>query len=287
MLNRGVFFLVSFSFLTGFGSFFVKSIHGFNPQQILFLRAVLAAIFLFFVAIFGKRMGELKFRYPLATIIMALVEGLSIYFYYLALETTTIANAMLLVYTAPIFSVLLSAIFLHEKIESKTIAAIILSFVGAIIVIDPGQIKINPQQYYGSIFAILGGFFYSAMAISSKSLTHKTTPLYTAFWQYFIIIFLSIFFALPLQPSLITANLMPLLYLGWVAGGFAFLLYMQGIKQVKGQTIQIITMLEIVIGSLSGVLLLGEKLSLQTIIGGAFILFAVFIVSSNSTKRGA
>jgi len=82
------------------------------------------------------------------------------------------------------------------------------------IVIDPTQIKVNPQQYYGSLFALLGGFFYSAMAISSKSLTQKTTPLYAAFWQYFIIILLSFAFALPFNLTKVTTNIIPLLYLG-------------------------------------------------------------------------
>lgn len=57
---------------------------------------------------------------------------------------------------------------------------------------------------------------------------------------------------------------------------------MQGIAKVKGQIIQVITMLEIVIGVLSGVILLGEKLNLPTIIGGALILLGIFIVSAKN-----
>ena len=208
------------------------------------------------------------------------MKGYLFIFYYLALEKTTIANVILLIYTALIFSVVLAAIFLHEKIEKRTLVAIVFSFIGVLIVSDPAQIKINPQQFYGSLFALLGGFFYSAMAISSKSLTQKTTPLYAAFWQYFIIIILSFAFSLPNRPALIFNNIVPLLYLGWAAGGLAFLLYMKGIAKVKGQIIQVITMLEIVIGSLSGIILLGEKLNLPTIIGGIFILFGIFIVSA-------
>jgi len=59
---------------------------------------------------------------------------------------------------------------------------------------------------------------------------------------------------------------------------------MKGIAKVKGQIIQVITTLEIVIGILSGVILLGEKLNLPTIFGGTLILFSVFIVSSKSNK---
>lgn len=279
MFENGVLSLIFFSFLTGFGSFFVKIIHGLNSQQILFYRAILASFFLFVVALFSKRLKELAFRFPKTTIIMALTEGLSIYFYYLALEKTTIANAILLVYTAPIFSVILSSIFLHEKIERKTIIAIIFSFFGVLIIINPSQIKFASQYFYGSLFALLGGFFYSAMAISSKALTHKTTPLYAAFWQYFIIIILSFVFALPINLTLVKNNLIPLLYLGWLAGGLAFLLYMHGIKKVKGQIIQVITVLEILVGILSGVMFLGENLNIQTIIGGMFILLGIFIVT--------
>ncbi len=284
MFDNGIVLLTVYSVLTGFGGYFVKISHGITAQQILFFRALLASLFLFGIALFTHRMKELKFRYPLNTITMAVVQGISIYFYYLALERTTIANAVLLVYTAPIFSVILAAIFLKEKVETKTLWAIIVSFFGVLIVSDPSKIKIDPQQFYGSLFALLGGFFYSAMAISSKSLTHKTTPLYAAFWQYFLIFLIWFFFAIPLRVSVVSANIVSLLYLGWVAGGLAFLLYMQGIKKVKGQIIQVITMLEILIGSLSGVLLLGERLTLQTLTGGALILLGVFIVSSKNRK---
>lgn len=279
MIVNGVMLLISFSLLTGFGGYFVKITHGINPQQILFFRAVLACIFLFTVAIFTKRLRELKFRFPIGTILMGIVEGLSIYFYYLALERTTIANTTLLVYTAPIFSVILARIFLKEKIERKTILGILASFIGVIIVSDPSKFRVDSQQMYGSIFALLGGFFYSAMAISSKSLTEKTTPLYSAFWQYFVIMILSALFVLPAPFQVFTSNLPSLLYLGWAAGGFAFLLYMEGIKKVKGQVIQVITMLEILVASFSGFFLLKEPLTSNTILGGAFILLGIFIVS--------
>lgn len=280
MFNNGVLYLVFFSFLTGFGSLFVKFIHGLNSQEILFYRALLASVLLIAFAIFSRKLKELVFRFPISTVTMALTQGLSIFFYYLALERTTIANAVLLVYTAPLFSVMLSSLFLHEKIEKRTKFAIIFSFLGVLIVSNPSRINLGPTQFYGSLFALLGGFFYAAMAISSKSLTHKTTPLYSAFWQYFIITICSFFFIFPINFSRVVPNITFLLYLGWAAGGFAFLLYMYGIKKVKGQIIQIITVLEIIISSLSGVVFLHEKLEPLTVVGGIFILFSVFIVSS-------
>jgi drug/metabolite transporter (DMT)-like permease len=279
MAASGVLLLSSFCLFSGFGPYFVKITHGINPAQILFGRAVIASVFLIAFAIFTKRWRELKFRFPIGTIVMGVVEGLSIYFYYLALEKTTIANATLLVYTAPIFSVILSKIFLKEKVEKKTIWGIIASFTGVIIVSDPTKLRIDPGQMYGSIFALLGGFFYSAMAISSKSLTQKTTPLYSAFWQYFIVMVLTAFFVLPTPLQVFTNNAISLLYLGLVAGGFAFLLYMEGLKRVKGQIIQVITMLELIVASLSGFFLLKEPITLNTLLGGAFILLGIFVVS--------
>ncbi len=285
MFNNGVLYLISFSLLTGFGGYFVKLTQGINSQQILFFRAVLACFFLLALAVFTKRLKELKFRFPFGTILMGVVEGLSIYFYYLALTKTTITNTTLLIYTAPIFSVILAAIFLKEKVERKTILGILASFIGVIIVSDIGQLRLDPEHLSGSIFALLGGFFYSAMAISSKSITEKTTPLYAAFWQYLVIMVLSAAFALPASFQLLKVNAPSLLYLGWAAGGLAFILYMEGIKWVKGQIIQVITMLEIVVASLSGILLLGEKLTLPTIIGGLFIIGGIFIVSVKSKVK--
>ena len=85
--------------------------------------------------------------------------------------------------------------------------------------------------------------------------------------------------ALPLSCQQVFNNIAPLIYLGWIAGGIAFILYAKGIALVKGQIIQVVTMLEIVVASLSGILLLGERLNWQTATGGALILAGIVIVS--------
>jgi drug/metabolite transporter, DME family len=281
-MNQGVIYLLSFSLLTGMGGYFVKLTSGINSQQILFIRAILAVVFLLGVAIATKNVHQLKLKHVLGTILMGAVQGLSIYFYYVALGKTTITNTTLLVYTAPIFSVILSAIFLKERIEKRTIIGIIISFFGVLIVSDPTKFSVSQNHMWGSIFALLGGFFYSAMAISSKSVTSKTTPLYAAFWQYLVIGILFMPAALPLSLDAFTSNLPSLLYLGWVAGGLAFLLYMSGINKVKGQIIQVVTMLEIVVASLSGIILLGEKIEWPTIVGGLCIVAGIIIVSAKT-----
>lgn len=286
MLNQGVFYLTIFSILTGLGGYFVKQTIGINSQQILFYRAVFATLFIFIFVLITKQVKKLSFQLPFNTILMGAVQGLSIYFYYLALTKTTITNATLLVYTAPLFSIILSAIFLKENIRAQSVIGVLISFVGVLIILDPTTIQLGSDHMLGSLFAIFGGLLYSAMAISSKSLSQKTSPLYCAFWQYFIIAVLSVFFAAPFSIRIVLQNSVSLLYLGIAAGGIAFLLYMEGIKQVKGQVIQIVTSLEVLVASLSGVLLLQESVSLQTIVGGICILIGIYIatISTSSPK---
>lgn len=279
-MNKGVLYLLICSVIFGFGGFFIKMTVGMSSEQMLFSRAVAACIFLFVVAISTGKLKELKIKYPIATIIMGLVEGLSLFFYYRALETTAVTNTTLLVYIAPVFSVILSAIFLKERIEKKTILGIAASFIGVVIVSDPTKFSVNPGEMWGSIYALLGGFFYAAMAISSKNVVQKTTPLYATFWKYLVIAILASMFALPMETIQLTNNIVPILYGGWIAGGIAFLIYMKGITLVKGQVIQVITMFEIVVASLSGILLLGERPTVQTLFGGLFIVGGILIVSS-------
>jgi drug/metabolite transporter (DMT)-like permease len=281
----GITYLLAFSIFTGLGTYAVKLTANLNPAQILFSRAVLASLFLFVVAVIGRKLKELKFRMPLLTLIMGTVQGLSIFLFYAALEKTTVTNAVLLTYTAPIFGAILSVIFLREKLEHRTIVAILTSFLGVALVSDLTNFKFGSDQTTGSLLALLGGFFYAAMAISSKSLTQKTTPLYAAFWQYFIIMVLTSFTIFGITAPSITQNILPLVYLGWIAGGIAFLLFMKGASLVKGQIIQIITMTEVVVAGLAATLLLGEPLTQSTIIGGILILSGVAITSFSYQKK--
>tara|TARA_B110000263_G_C15039885_1_gene388072 strand:- start:73 stop:651 length:579 start_codon:yes stop_codon:yes gene_type:complete len=85
------------------------------------------------------------------------------------------AKALTLAFVAPLITTALSPIFLGEKVGLRRWSAVIIGFIGSMIVIRPGFIEFNLAT-----FAALGtGFFYGIYLIVTRKLHNSDSPLLT------------------------------------------------------------------------------------------------------------
>lgn len=274
--SNGLFLLGLFSFVTAFVGIFVKLINGMDVYQIIFIRASLALAFIFFITKTKGKISELRIEKPLLTLFIGIFEGISILAFFLAINLSSVTNAIFLAYSAPIWSVFFSYFFLGEKIEKKTIISVIIAIIGILFIVDPRKLEFNLQL--GNIFALLSGFFYAAMAILAKPMLEKKSGYYVAFWQYFVI---SVIFGIISRFNLAGAfdNVPALIGLGIFATGLSAILFMEGIRKVKGQEIFVITSIEPVFASILAFIILGEKISVLGYLGAALILIGIYNIS--------
>ena len=80
--GKGVIDLVLFSILAGSVGIFVKLTNGMNAISIVFFRAFIATLFILLVVIFKKKHRDLKLVFPMHTLFIGVLQGLSIYFYF-------------------------------------------------------------------------------------------------------------------------------------------------------------------------------------------------------------
>ena len=85
------------------------------------------------------------------------------------------AKALTLAFVAPLITTALSPIFLGEKVGFRRWSAVIVGFVGSLIVIRPGFIEFN----LASIAALGTGFFYGIYLIITRKLHRSDSPLLT------------------------------------------------------------------------------------------------------------
>ncbi len=279
--QKGYTQLILYSFFAGIVGVFVRWMPSLDVNTIVFFRAFIGSIFIFLVVVFKRNLKELAPVYPLRTLMVGVFQGLSILLYFQSIINTSVSNAVFLLYTAPVFSVLLAKVFLKEDIEKRTYGGIFLTLVGIIFVLNPQTFSFATQNIWGNIMALGSGFFYAAMALMAKPILQKNSGYYVAFWQYVIISFLFVFsLKIPQVPAVI-ASWWQLLFIGIVCTGIAFVLFMEGVKKVKAQKVFIITSLEPLVGSIAAILLLKESPSLFTFIGAFFIFVGVYF----STKK--
>ena len=131
--------------------------------------------------------------------------------------------------------------------------------------------------------ALGAGFFYSAMALTSKKTMKKASGYYTAFWQYLIISLIFLFFLKPISPAIVYDNWWQLLTIGILCTGIAFIFFMEGVRKVKAQKIFIVASLEPLTGTILALFLLGETPPLLTVIGAILILYGVYRITKKQT----
>ena len=78
-----------------------------------------------------------------------------------------------------------------------------------------------------------------------------------------------------------------ILYLGAVASGLAYALYNASLRHLDASEVGVYTNLIPIVGVLTGIVFLGEPLSLRAIIGGAIVMLGVWITSRSERSNRA
>ena len=106
-------------------------------------------------------------------------RGLTLFFanvlFFYSISVISMAKALTLAFVAPLITTALSPTFLGEKVGFRRWSAVIIGFVGSLIVIQPGFIEFN----LASVAALGTGFFYGIYLIITRKLHSSDSPLLT------------------------------------------------------------------------------------------------------------
>ena len=110
---------------------------------------------------------------------LQIFRGITLFFanilFFYSISVISMAKALTLAFVAPLITTALSPIFLNEKVGIRRWSAVIVGFIGSLVVIRPGFIDFNLAS-----FAALGtGFFYGIYLIITRKLHTSDSPLLT------------------------------------------------------------------------------------------------------------
>ena len=110
---------------------------------------------------------------------LQIFRGLTLFFanvlFFYSISIISMAKALTLAFVAPLITTALSPIFLGEKVGFKRWSAVIVGFIGSLIVIRPGFIEFN----LASLAALGTGFFYGIYLVITRKLHTSDSPLLT------------------------------------------------------------------------------------------------------------
>lgn len=289
-------FIILAGIFWGSMGIFVRKLgtYGFNPIQIVCIRVVLAALVFCVVQLAKDPKG---FRISLRDVPLFLGLGLgSILFftvcYFTAISMMTLSTAAILLYTSPIWIMLMSLLFFHEKLTAKKIIALVLAFGGCVLVsgISGGGLTIM-----GLLVGLGSGIGYGLYSILGTVALRRYTPYTVTTWTFIIAAIGSILISHPADlmakisvapsiPGLLGFSLLTAL----VTAVIPFLAYTLGLRSVEASKAGILATVEPMVATLIGIFVFSEPLTLMSGVGVLLILSAVVIlnVSNGNSRHG-
>ena len=149
---------------------------GLDNFQLLWISSFFAALFLFLVNLFTKKLPLLKklsFT-DFLKILLASSPGTCFYyiFYYAGTDLMPASQAFTVNYLWPIMSVLAAVIILKEKMTVKKLIALAMSFVGVGIAVGFGNGGFSSDAIYGGICCMLGAVCYGIFTAYNRKLDY-------------------------------------------------------------------------------------------------------------------
>jgi len=258
--------------------------YGLSRITIAFFRASLSAAILF-AALGLYRPGALRIaaRDVWFFIGFGLFGVAAFYIVYVtAIDLAGMSVAAVLLYTAPAWVAVISAMFLGERLTTRKLGAVALAMVGCALVARVYDLRGLRLNWLGILAGLGAGLTYALYSVFNKAGVRRYDGwTVLAYGLLFGVVFLA-----PLQsPQLILAALrqpgaviwLLVLALGPTLG--AGLAFNAGLRDVPVSSASVVATLEPVIASLLAFAFLGERLDPAQLVGGGLILIAVLALT--------
>lgn len=261
---------------------------GFTPMQLSAVRAFIGAVCaILYCLIRNPRLLKIRIR----DIWIFTGTGLLSFtfmnlFYYMTQQLCSLATAAVLLYTSPIFVMLLSALLFKEKITAVKIVALILAAGGCVLVSGIGGATFTVT---GLLTGIGSGFAYALYSIFSRLGLKRYHPVTITAYTFLVAAVVSVPFCSPETAAAIVRGtpsaLLLMLGLGTLSSFVPFLCYTKGLETVATSKAAIIVTLEPVVASLLGILVFQETLSVTGTIGILLVLGAVLVLNTEERLK--
>ncbi|GAB0167032.1 DMT family transporter [Lysinibacillus sp. CTST325] len=207
-------------------------------------------------------------------------------FLFRAYKETTIANAALSYYFAPVLVICLSPIVLKEKIVLRKIFYVCVALVGLYFIVQ-SQTTETSEHFIGIVYGLIAACFYTIVTFTSKYIHGLKEPDNTIIQLALAALFLALYLFgtngfQVMQIDIKSISL--LIALGIVHAGIGFYLFFLGMRHLKGQSIAILSYIDPLTSLVISTMIIGEKMATLQIIGAILLLGATFLSEIDKTK---
>ena len=278
-----------------------RSLAGVAPMFSASLRFLLASAALsLFLVISGKGFRRVTARQALVVTLLGFCGIFSYsFFFFSGLQHISASRAALIVALNPAVMTLIAYLFYREQITVLKVLGIVLCFCGVALVVGGGDPQGPAGRPAGGLpggggwlgEALIGGcvLSWSAYSVFCKSVVRQLGPLHTVTYSIYAGTLMLLLYASATGVLDVTAvwrfspaEIASLLYLGVVGSAVAYIWYYDGIQQIGGARASLFIALNPHSAVLFGAALLGEQMTLATLLGGVLIISGIVVENRQS-----
>ncbi len=277
--------LVLASFFFSLMTLCVKNIDKRIPIYELVLFRSLLSLIITFLIINIKNIDPWGKNKPLL-ILRGFLGTLALVCIFYAIRNMPLSISTVIQYTYPIFISIFAGIFINEKITRNILFALIIAWIGILVILNPSQLSnINVEIEIISILIAFLGAICTALAYVTVKKLSFTEDIYVII-EYFPLV------------SFIT--LLPIVLINWVTPNWSELVWILGIglftqlgqtfltiglKNLPASKASIINYLQVLFGSIWGILFFSEIINVNFLLGASLVLLGTIMTTTKIIKR--
>ncbi|MEO8272260.1 MAG: DMT family transporter [Aureliella sp.] len=269
---------------------FKSAIGDFSPWVFNALRLVFATITLGILAA-GEAwlVAPMKAHEPVRWWRVSLFAFLSGFVYLVVfvkgIDLTTAGNTALILASMPMWTAILSFVFLRERLPRVTWFGLLVTFVGTAIVTTQGSgpVSFSSRYFLGNVCMLVAAMTWSTATVMSRPILTKITPLRLAFISALLttpfhlwLVAAELPAAMPqaMQP----AKLLAIVYSGVFSTGVAYVTWHVGVRAVGASHASVYQNVVTLVAVIGGWIVLKEQPLLAQVLGGILMIAGLFLM---------
>ena len=287
-MREKIYFILSMAIFGAVG-IFAKYIDLSSSEIALFM-SLIGSLFLLIICICTKHKiswQNIKKNAPVL-LLASIALGGNWIFLFQSYKETTIANAALSYYFAPVLVIVMAPILLKEKLSLKKVICVGVALIGLICIVQSGRNEGAEHHLLGIFYGLIAAVFYAILTLANKFIRNMN-GLENTLIQLFISLALLIPYVLitnGLELFRISGtSVILILILGILHTGVGFYLFFSGMRGLNGQSIAVLSYIDPVTSLLISALVIGERMTLIQMFGAILLLGSTFISEASRNMK--
>ncbi|GMA63041.1 DMT family transporter [Alicyclobacillus fastidiosus] len=253
-----------------------------DSSEIALFMSLIGSFFLLTIFICSKHpisRGNIK-KNTSALLVSSIALSGNWIFLFQSYKETTIANAALSYYFAPVLVIVMSPVVLKERLSLKKVVCVCTGLLGLICIVLSGGNDGSSHHLLGIFYGLVAAAFYATLTLSNKFI-RDLNGLENTLLQLLLSAALLIPYVLlttGLQLFRISVySVVLIVVLGVLHTGVGFYLFFSGMKGLKGQSIAVLSYIDPLTSLLISAFVFRERMAAFQIIGAVLLLGSTFI----------